>query len=155
MIESRIKQSDSIVGHYPKPHFKENICRQYVLVLPNIKEFLTLVLAQAIAYSYLFIASSSIGSVNLFTDGEEEFITVPRNFEEQTKRLRCLAGLPHEWEDGVARAILLGKSLGAKDDCGQNYIAMFQKICFMTATVINATDVNKMTYKASSNTNVK
>ena len=117
-----------ILGHVPQPELKNLMSTSHVMVLPSIEEGLAMVQAQAMACGCPVIATTHTGSEDLFTDGQEGFITPIRNAEAIAAKLQELADKPHQRHSMGQAALERVKQTGGWRDYGQQALALYKEL---------------------------
>lgn len=115
------QQTVEFLGTLPQPELAALMSRSHVLVLPSIEEGLALVQAQALACGCPVICSTATGGEDLFTDGEEGYITPVRDTGALTDRLQRLVDDPHLQQAMRAAGLSRVQKLGGWSTYGDRW----------------------------------
>ncbi|MBK20651.1 MAG: glycosyl transferase [Rhodospirillaceae bacterium] len=124
LLEKFPVEGIEILGPQFQPEVVRHMSRANVLVLPSIQEGMALVQAEAMACGCPVIASTSTGSEDLFTNGEEGFILAPGDVEGLAARLVKLYDDRHLGEEMGAKGVRQAQNIGGWDGYGDRLIAL-------------------------------
>lgn len=118
-----------ILGPQFQPEVVRHMSRASVLVLPSIQEGMALVQAEAMACGCPVVASTSTGSEDLFTDGEEGFILTPGDVEGLAGKMVQLHEDQSLRDTMGTKGVLRAQNIGGWDGYGDKLVAL----CFALA----------------------
>lgn len=115
-----------VLGHVPQPELKDLMSASHVMVLPSIEEGLAMVQAQAMACGCPVIATGHTGAEDLFTDGQEGYITPIRDSQAIAAKLQTLADNPEQRHRMGQAALNRVKQTGGWRDYGLQAMALYK-----------------------------